>query len=157
MKKFIPIFFILNVSCAIANPLDGNNTNYQVVNGYNSSSTSEKENTFCYVINDQKSFTEKFYEAPFIFTNGNITKIDFEKEIVIGVVKYGNKYWEIKGDKISNSNKKLKFSYSTKLVNDNMTWVASIPYIVKINKTDIDEVEFEENGKIIQTVSLKNK
>jgi hypothetical protein len=77
MKKFIPIFFILNISCGMANPLDGNNTNYQVITGYNSSSISEKENTFCYVITDQKSFTEKFYESPFIFTNDKITKINF--------------------------------------------------------------------------------
>ena len=35
-----------------------------------------------------------------------------------------------------------------------MSWVAAIPYIIKINKTNIDKVTFEENGNVVETISL---
>jgi hypothetical protein len=77
----------------------------------------------------------------------------FEKQMVIAVIKQGNKMWEYKVEKVSADKGTLYVQYTT--TSKETTARFAVPLILAVDKGKITEVVFIEDGKKADTVKIE--
>jgi len=77
---------------------------------------------------------------------------EFNTKIVIAVIKIGNRFWEMRANKVSLKEKVITVNYTAKIVADNLSWTAGIPLMITIPIVDYEQIKFKENGVVVGSI-----
>lgn len=140
------------------------NIRFKPITGYKYLPYSYPKDTLLYYIIDSKEgFKDLFVPLRHPYPQDSVTKINFEKEIVLAVVKRGYTKYALAPQKVSNSGGEVVFAFNSSALNPSETKIENI-CLIKLNRDYIivDKVpprlySFVENGftvyKLSQTLS----
>ena len=85
-----------------------------------------------------------------------IPDADFQTRIFPVVIKRGNSYWEMDVYSVTyvQNGQILNVYFRSKLVADDMTWIALIPLVASVQTGEYSTVNFYENGEFMSSVPL---
>jgi hypothetical protein len=81
---------------------------------------------------------------------------DFEKKMVVAVIKRGKALAEYKVDKVTAADGVLYVQYDVKMLDKGGSATYASPLILTVDKGKYKEVVFIENGKKVETVPIKS-
>jgi len=154
-KKFprVPLIFIMVVflvSCDyLFNPSDTNEDilSFSTYEGYSVKKIySYKEGTYFFAFRDKAGFDQVLFWIADHNPHQEMPESEFNTKIIIAVIKIGNRFWEMRANKVSLKEKVITVNYTAKIVADNMSWTAGIPLVITIPVVDYESIKFNENG-----------
>ncbi|MDX1902804.1 MAG: hypothetical protein SFU27_01495 [Thermonemataceae bacterium] len=143
MKKIIllGLLFILFSS----NSKPQGKISYQYVKGYQFVGAYEDKNIFL-TIQDANEWANLF--KPYPGHHVQTTPIDWQKSMVIAVVKYNNDAWNLEANTVELDEGELVFEYQAKKTDDNLEWKNASTLIVVVPKGKYQAIKYLENGNI---------
>jgi hypothetical protein len=161
IKKFslLALFLIMAVflvSCDyLFNPSDTSNDklSFSTYEGYSVKKVSSyKEGTYFFAFRDKTSFDQVLYWIADRNPHQEMPESEFNTNIIIAVIKIGNRFWEMRADRISLKEKVITVDYTAKIVADSMSWTAGIPLVITIPIVDYESIRFNENGVAVGSI-----
>jgi len=161
MKRFLAAYVIFGTivflsSCEnLFDPLEIGEESipFTTYYGYSvKSSFGENDSTYFLAFKDKESFDRVLFRIADHNPNEPIPDNDFKTKIIIAVIKKGNRFWEMKVDKVTLKENVIYVKYSAKIVADNMSWTAVIPLIFSIPIIEYSSITFVENGVTVGSI-----
>jgi hypothetical protein len=151
---FIMVTFL--VSCDyLFNPSDSNEDilSFSTYEGYSVKNIySYKEGTYFFAFRDKASFNQVLFWIADHNPHQEMPESEFNTKIVIAVIKIGNRFWEMRPNKVSLKEKVITVNYTAKIVADNLSWTAGIPLVITIPIVDYEQIKFKENGVAVGSI-----
>jgi hypothetical protein len=113
------------------------------------------DTTLTYHFFNKTNFDALFQPSPPPMEPDTIPSTEFYTKEVITILKYGNKYFEMKITSIERLREKLLVKYTSELKADSMSWTAAIPMIIT-TKGGYSKIKFYENGELIKEIGLQD-
>lgn len=111
------------------------------------------DTTLVYHFFNKANFDKMFQLSPPPFEPDTIPSSEFFKKEVIAIVKYGNKYFELKVNSVERMEEVIYVKYKSELKADSMRWTAAIPMIVT-TKGGYKIIKIFENAELIKEIVL---
>jgi hypothetical protein len=113
------------------------------------------DTTLAYHFFNKTNFDALFQPSPPPFEPDTIPSAEFSTKEVIAILKYGNKYLEMKVSSVERLREILLVKYTSELKADSMSWTAAIPMIIT-TKGGYSRIKFYENGELIKEIGLED-
>lgn len=157
--SFIIRLIILLSAVSITSAADTKNViGFDSHDGYFVSNQFESDKSSSFVVIQDKESFDKVFGSAFVMNDKShrLPKDVFESKIVIAAIKRGNATCDFQVQNVALKDGILTITYNvTSTPHPSATFAC--PLILSIPKGDFRSVQFIENGKVVETVQVKNQ
>jgi|JI81BgreenRNA_FD_contig_31_584564_length_1043_multi_4_in_0_out_0_2 hypothetical protein len=122
---------------------------YHHVKGYHFIGEESERTDIFLIIHNDKEWKNFFKPYPGHYVK-EVTNIDWNKYIAVGIIKYGNTAWTMQAKRVELDEGELTFEYASQKTDEGLVWKNATPLVVLIPKGKYRALKYIENNTLVR-------